>query len=119
MRMLSKACSIVASSLPRCSSSSAAPTVAPLSISLSLFLFRGGPRRGFGSGVVGISVGARCRGLQLPRLQPTELGCFARRPLASRVIAECAQSFIVSVVVPSEAMALANFCVNLRGMKRD
>jgi len=95
MRMLSKACSIVASSLPRCSSSSAAPTVAPLSISLSLFLFRGGPRRGFGSGVVGISVGARCRGLQLPRLQPTELGCFARRPLASRVIAECAQSFIV------------------------
>ena len=51
-----------------------------LSLSLPLFLFRGGPQRGFGSGV-GISVGARCRGLQLPRFQPTELGCFARRHL--------------------------------------
>jgi hypothetical protein len=40
MRMLSKACSIVASSLPRCSSSAAAPTVALLShlyIDSSLF----------------------------------------------------------------------------------
>jgi hypothetical protein len=52
MRMLSKACSIVASSLPRCSSSSAAPTVALLShlyIDSSLFaVVLGG---GFGSGI--------------------------------------------------------------------
>jgi hypothetical protein len=50
--MLSKACSIVASSLPRCSSSSAAPTVALLShlyIDSSLFaVVLGG---GFGSGI--------------------------------------------------------------------
>ena len=55
MRMLSKACSIVASSLPRCSSS-AAPTVAPLSLSLPLPhrlvpFSRWFSAEGFGSGV--------------------------------------------------------------------
>jgi hypothetical protein len=81
MRMLSKACSIVASSLPRCS----APTVASLSLPLSSRLPFSLDKRWFSAGVWiwdrRASAGARHRDLQLSPCERNNTGVFARETL--------------------------------------
>jgi hypothetical protein len=101
MRMLSKACSIVASSLPRCSSSATAPTVASRSLPLSSRLPFSLDKRWFSAGVWiwdrGASAGARHRDLQLSPCERNNTGVFARETLVCIVISGTHNCLFITV----------------------